>query len=763
MNSQPDLGRIKRNVSKMVGMGAPEEDIDAYIAGEGTTVDAVRAFRPQPSAPDSKSEEAGWLSSTLGSFADGVVKRGVGVIQAGADLVGAEETSEAASKVAQRLQKRIDSKGAVSKGAGFVGDIAPTLLVPAGGTGVAGRMVAGAVGGVAEGATRAQEVGGLSERVNNTATGALTGAIAAPVAGAAMDLAGSAARGIKNAVTSVRKPAITGTTNAVVGDIAGGVDDVGRNKEAQGILKKGYEKLSGREDAAWNKVRTQAAESRVSPKTASSLVDSLVNVQNDLTSNDAAGVIDRQIARIGRFISENQEVPAAEIIGIRQTLSKASRNDGGLYKSVQEVEKFINEHLNVPALKPALNLSRERFTTFEGPKAVAAATEEGATPERFGRALFGASSPANAPDAAKAVQEVLKASGGQKKEMQALLDQSVSHRILQVARQSDGEKIWIGKAANEITNLRKKNPSLWAALSPDTRTGLAKLEGAMRRDGEAGALNKVGDFAFSLLSRGFRPLGINANIRLPSIAGPKTVAEFDEVLRYLAEPEIAREAIRRGGMVGATSSGIANGILGDGEEPPKQRPQPATPQRPTATKPETSGTADEEGFKPRVYKDTRGIRTVGKGFNMQQAGARRIWEEAGIETPFNDVLTGREEVTEEEADRLHDVMMDKAAAAAPRLIKGLENLSGNRQAVIHDMLYQLGEAEAKKFAPTLKLVEKGRFAEAAARLQKTKIASQAPNRVARNAYMLEHNVSREEAEKALVAAGKIKAKGRLYA
>lgn len=41
-----DLARIKRNVGKMVGMGAPETDIDAYIASEGVTLEQVRAFKP---------------------------------------------------------------------------------------------------------------------------------------------------------------------------------------------------------------------------------------------------------------------------------------------------------------------------------------------------------------------------------------------------------------------------------------------------------------------------------------------------------------------------------------------------------------------------------------------------------------------------------------------------------------------------------------------------------------------------------------------
>lgn len=37
-----DLGRIKGNVATMVQKGAPESDIDKYISGEGTTIDAVK-------------------------------------------------------------------------------------------------------------------------------------------------------------------------------------------------------------------------------------------------------------------------------------------------------------------------------------------------------------------------------------------------------------------------------------------------------------------------------------------------------------------------------------------------------------------------------------------------------------------------------------------------------------------------------------------------------------------------------------------------
>lgn len=42
VSASPDLDRIKRNVAKMASMNAPMEDIDGYIASEGTTVEAVR-------------------------------------------------------------------------------------------------------------------------------------------------------------------------------------------------------------------------------------------------------------------------------------------------------------------------------------------------------------------------------------------------------------------------------------------------------------------------------------------------------------------------------------------------------------------------------------------------------------------------------------------------------------------------------------------------------------------------------------------------
>lgn len=39
-----NIARVKQNVQKMVSSGAPERDIDAYIAAEGVSIDAIKAF-----------------------------------------------------------------------------------------------------------------------------------------------------------------------------------------------------------------------------------------------------------------------------------------------------------------------------------------------------------------------------------------------------------------------------------------------------------------------------------------------------------------------------------------------------------------------------------------------------------------------------------------------------------------------------------------------------------------------------------------------
>jgi lysozyme len=169
-------------------------------------------------------------------------------------------------------------------------------------------------------------------------------------------------------------------------------------------------------------------------------------------------------------------------------------------------------------------------------------------------------------------------------------------------------------------------------------------------------------------------------------------------------------------------------------------------------------TRQEEGFRTRMYKDTNGFRTVGIGFNMDAAGARRLWEQAGVTTGFDDVLAGRKTISKGEAEALYTTTKTNARNGASRLVKNFNQLGTHQQDALADMVFQLGQAGAMAFARTRGLIEQGKFKEAAQAMLQSRNAKQTPNRVLRRAYMLENNVSLAEADAALVKAGKISRK-----
>jgi hypothetical protein len=79
--AQPDTARIKENVASMISQGAPETDIDAYVASEGTTPEALRGAGSDTSF---KSTVQAGLSSALSGA--GKTLKNAGLDGAGASL-----------------------------------------------------------------------------------------------------------------------------------------------------------------------------------------------------------------------------------------------------------------------------------------------------------------------------------------------------------------------------------------------------------------------------------------------------------------------------------------------------------------------------------------------------------------------------------------------------------------------------------------------------------------------------------------------------
>jgi hypothetical protein len=171
-----DLDRVKRNISRMISVNAPETDIDQYIASEGVSLDQIRAHKigtaAAPAKPDmSLGEIAGDVGKSTGiGLAQGAIGlatlpgnlEGLGRagINAAAGLVGAQPpvSGETVLPTYDDWKKRVEGvtgefyepKSTAGEYARTIGEFAP-LAIPAIMTGgvAAAPAAAGAVAGPA--------------------------------------------------------------------------------------------------------------------------------------------------------------------------------------------------------------------------------------------------------------------------------------------------------------------------------------------------------------------------------------------------------------------------------------------------------------------------------------------------------------------------------------------------------------------------------------------------------------------------------------
>lgn len=78
-----DLDRVKRNISRMISMNAPESDIDSYISSEGVTLEQVRAHKMGATAPAPAPEK----QRSFGEAVTGLAKSaGAGLVRGAVGL-----------------------------------------------------------------------------------------------------------------------------------------------------------------------------------------------------------------------------------------------------------------------------------------------------------------------------------------------------------------------------------------------------------------------------------------------------------------------------------------------------------------------------------------------------------------------------------------------------------------------------------------------------------------------------------------------------
>ena len=101
-----------------------------------------------------------------------------------------------------------------------------------------------------------------------------------------------------------------------------------------------------------------------------------------------------------------------------------------------------------------------------------------------------------------------------------------------------------------------------------------------------------------------------------------------------------------------------------------------------------------EGNKSRVYKDTKGNRTIGIGFNLEDAGNRKFLKDKGID--INELFAGRE-LTERETKTLYNHSLTQAFKDAQSYDPNFARRPEAVKMALVDMAFNLGLTKLNKF------------------------------------------------------------------
>ena len=109
-----------------------------------------------------------------------------------------------------------------------------------------------------------------------------------------------------------------------------------------------------------------------------------------------------------------------------------------------------------------------------------------------------------------------------------------------------------------------------------------------------------------------------------------------------------------------------------------------------------------------------GIKTIGYGFNLERAGSQEALDAANITSSLEDLKSGKMKLTEEEASRLMMGEMGHFRNVAKRYVgeETWKNLSSNRQGILTNMAYNMGEGTLSNFKDLKAAIVKGDWKQA---------------------------------------------------
>jgi len=130
---------------------------------------------------------------------------------------------------------------------------------------------------------------------------------------------------------------------------------------------------------------------------------------------------------------------------------------------------------------------------------------------------------------------------------------------------------------------------------------------------------------------------------------------------------------------------------------------------------------ENEGYRNKIYKDTRGFPTIGVGHLVTE----------------NDEFEEGKEYSKEILMTVFRKDVAKAEEGAKKLIGHIEGLHPEAKNLIIEMVFQMGTSGVSKFAKMLLALEEKNYKEAAVQMLDSRWARQTPQRCQRMAKMME--------------------------
>lgn len=113
-----------------------------------------------------------------------------------------------------------------------------------------------------------------------------------------------------------------------------------------------------------------------------------------------------------------------------------------------------------------------------------------------------------------------------------------------------------------------------------------------------------------------------------------------------------------------------------------------------------------EGTRTTVYSDTRGIKTVGVGFNMEQANAREIFQTNLPGVSFDDVLSGKTSLTKPQAIELFQGTLEDKVQTTQHLFPNYEEYPDEVKTALVNGVFR---GEFKSTHKTVKYINNGEW------------------------------------------------------